>query len=52
MITQALCNIVTANENLISQLWDTYLRLPEEQLILMYVNVFAAQMMALTYTRD
>lgn len=34
MAVQALSNIVTTNENLTSCLWNTYLTLPEEQVIL------------------
>ncbi|KAI0825852.1 spinocerebellar ataxia type 10 protein domain-containing protein [Irpex lacteus] len=33
ILTQALSNIVTANEYLIEKLWKSYLQLPEEQLI-------------------
>lgn len=34
MAVQALSNIVTTNEDLTSRLWNTYLTLPEEQVIL------------------
>ncbi|KIP08818.1 hypothetical protein PHLGIDRAFT_68694, partial [Phlebiopsis gigantea 11061_1 CR5-6] len=34
MLAQTLCNLVTANESLMQQLWDCYLSLPEEQLVL------------------
>lgn len=37
MLTQALCNLVTGNEILLNRLWELYLELPEEQLILLYV---------------
>lgn len=33
-----LSNIITGNEALISNLWETYLNLQEDQVILMYVN--------------
>jgi len=35
MAVQALSNIVTTNEELISRLWNSYLALPQEQVILM-----------------
>ncbi|GJE91157.1 spinocerebellar ataxia type 10 protein domain-containing protein [Phanerochaete sordida] len=35
MLIQALCNLVTGNEILLSRLWELYLELPEEQLILL-----------------
>ena len=35
MLTQTLCNLVTGNEGLLNQLWEPYLKLPEEQLILL-----------------
>ncbi|KDQ61580.1 hypothetical protein JAAARDRAFT_31036 [Jaapia argillacea MUCL 33604] len=34
MLAQTLSNMVTANETLVSQLWDLYIGLPEEQNIL------------------
>ncbi|KAG1741090.1 spinocerebellar ataxia type 10 protein domain-containing protein [Suillus lakei] len=34
MAVQALSNIVTTNEDLTSRLWNTYLALPEEQVVL------------------
>ncbi|KAI0060979.1 hypothetical protein BV25DRAFT_1806517 [Artomyces pyxidatus] len=34
MLTQALSNIVTANEDLQAQLWEQYMRVPEEKSIL------------------
>jgi hypothetical protein len=34
-LVQALSNIVTANDDLISKLWELYMNLPEEQVILM-----------------
>ena len=39
ILTQKLSNIVTANEDLIEKLWNDYLQLPEEQLILMYISI-------------
>lgn len=38
LLTQALSNIVTSNQNLVAALWETYLSLPEDQVILMYVR--------------
>ncbi|KAJ3540044.1 hypothetical protein NM688_g6281 [Phlebia brevispora] len=38
-LTQTLSNLVTANESLMTNLWNTYLQLPEEQLIL--IRLFA-----------
>ena len=35
MLAQTLSNLVTANEDLLNRLWDSYLSLPEEQLVLM-----------------
>ena len=35
-LAQALSNIVTANEPIMAQLWATYMKLPEDQVILMY----------------
>jgi hypothetical protein len=35
-LVQALSNMVTANNDLISELWELYMGLPEEQVILMY----------------
>jgi hypothetical protein len=37
LLTQALSNIVTSNQNLVAALWETYLSLPEDQVVLMYV---------------
>ena len=37
MLAQTLSNMVTANEALITSIWGSYMQLPEEQLILMYV---------------
>ncbi len=37
MLAQTLSNLVTANDGLMTDLWNSYLNLPEEQLILMYV---------------
>ncbi|KAF8661318.1 hypothetical protein AX16_001415 [Volvariella volvacea WC 439] len=34
LLTQALSNLVTANDILISKLWDTYVGLPEDQMVL------------------
>ncbi|TFK39966.1 spinocerebellar ataxia type 10 protein domain-containing protein [Crucibulum laeve] len=34
VLTQALSNLVTANEMLVAKLWDTYMNLPEDQVIL------------------
>lgn len=33
--------MVTTNEVLMSKLWETYMNLPEDQLILMYGNIVA-----------
>lgn len=38
LLTQALSNIVTSNQNLVAALWETYLSLPEDQVVLMYVR--------------
>lgn len=38
-LAQALSNIVTSNESLTSSLWNIYMNLPEDQVILMYDNV-------------
>lgn len=38
LLTQALSNTVTSNQNLVAALWETYLSLPEDQVILMYVS--------------
>jgi hypothetical protein len=38
-LAQALSNIVTTNESLTSNLWNIYMNLPEDQVILMYDNV-------------
>ena len=35
MAVQTLSNMVTANESLMTRLWDTYMNLPEEQAIFM-----------------
>ena len=35
-LAQTLSNLVTANEPLLTSLWNSYLCLPEEQLILTY----------------
>ncbi|TFK18978.1 hypothetical protein FA15DRAFT_674855 [Coprinopsis marcescibilis] len=34
VLTQALSNIVTSNQTLVSALWETYMNLPEDQVIL------------------
>ncbi|KAF6761575.1 spinocerebellar ataxia type 10 protein domain-containing protein [Ephemerocybe angulata] len=34
VLTQALSNIVTSNQNLVAALWETYLGLPEDQVVL------------------
>lgn len=36
MLAQALSNMVTTNEPLMSKLWETYMNLPEDQVILTY----------------
>ena len=36
LLAQTLSNIVTANDELMSKLWETYMKLPEDQVILMY----------------
>jgi len=35
LLTQALSNLVTGNDQLISNLWETYLNLPEDQVVIM-----------------
>lgn len=35
-LVQALSNMVTANDHLMPKLWELYMNLPEEQVILMY----------------
>jgi ataxin-10 len=42
LLVQALSNIVTSNEGLISKLWDTYMPLPDEDLILVCVTYLTA----------
>ncbi len=37
LLTQALSNIVTGRDDLIDQLWETYLNLPEDQVVIVYV---------------
>lgn len=37
VLTQALSNTVTANETLVARLWESYMNLPEDQVILMFV---------------
>ncbi len=37
VLAQALSNIITANESLMQSLWETYMNLPEDQLVLMFV---------------
>jgi hypothetical protein len=37
LLTQALSNLVTGHEELMDQLWETYLNLPEDQVVIMYV---------------
>ncbi|KAJ8094654.1 hypothetical protein PM082_010660 [Marasmius tenuissimus] len=34
LLTQALSNLVTGNDQLISNLWETYLNLPEDQMVI------------------
>jgi hypothetical protein len=36
ILSQALSNMVTGNEPLMAKLWDIYMNLPEDQVILMY----------------
>ncbi|GLB41722.1 putative spinocerebellar ataxia type 10 protein domain containing protein [Lyophyllum shimeji] len=38
ILAQAVSNIVTTNEVLMSKLWDTYMNLPEDQVVLMTVD--------------
>lgn len=38
MLTQALSNTVTANETLVARLWESYMNLPEDQVVLMCVS--------------
>lgn len=37
LLAQALSNIVTSNELLVARIWETYLGLPEDQVVVMYV---------------
>ena len=37
MLAQALSNVVTSNENLMTILWELYTTLPEDQIILLCV---------------
>lgn len=37
VLAQTLSNLVTGNDMLMTKLWDIYLNLPEDQVILMYV---------------
>lgn len=37
VLTQALSNTVTANDALVARLWDSYMNLPEDQVVLMCV---------------
>lgn len=37
VLTQALSNTVTANDPLVGKLWDSYMSLPEDQVVLMFV---------------
>ena len=39
MLTQTLSNLVTGNDTLMSSLWQTYLSLPEDQVVLLYVRL-------------
>ena len=48
MLVQTLSNLVTANEDLMNRLWNSYLALPEEQLILLYVGRAHCIALALT----
>ena len=36
MIVQTLANLVTANEGLMTTMWECYMNLPEDELILLY----------------
>ena len=38
LLTQALSNTVTANDALVARLWETYMNLPEDQVVLMFVS--------------
>lgn len=35
-LAQTLSNMVTANEVLMTKIWETYMNLPEDQVVLMY----------------
>lgn len=37
LLTQALSNIVTGRDDLMDQLWETYLNLSEDQVVIMCV---------------
>ncbi|KAF5316523.1 hypothetical protein D9619_006383 [Psilocybe cf. subviscida] len=41
VLTQALSNTVTANEELVGRLWETYMNLPEDQVVL--IRLLASQ---------
>ena len=38
MLAQALSNLVTSNEDLMTNLWELYTSLPEDQIIVLYVS--------------
>jgi len=40
-LIQALSNLVTGHEELMNNLWETYLNLPEDQVVIMCVLNFA-----------
>lgn len=37
ILTQALSNTVTKNDPLVARLWESYMNLPEDQVVLMFV---------------
>lgn len=41
VLTQALSNMVTANDPLIARLWESYMNLPDDQVVLMFVHVIS-----------
>jgi hypothetical protein len=39
ILTQTLSNLVTSNQQLIVKLWDIYMNLPEDQVVLTYAPI-------------
>jgi hypothetical protein len=38
-LTQALSNIVTSNDALVDMVWESYMNLPEDEVVLVYVSL-------------